>query len=102
MTKRCPYCGEVFEANHGLTRYCSRECAGMARRRPKPLPRKATLDMIENVNPVRTLWINAPKSYAEIRRENRQRKVKTGWRGQPVPGGGSIRRHDPWLVPSEV
>ena len=42
-----------------------------------------------------------PKTYAEIKRENRARKVASGWRGAPVMGGGSIHHNDPYLMPSE-
>lgn len=43
-----------------------------------------------------------PKTYAEIQRENRARKVVAGWRGSPVMGGGSVRYNDGDLKQSEL
>ena len=43
-----------------------------------------------------------PKTYAEIKRENRARRIKDGWRGQPVLGGGPARHNDAYLAVHEI
>lgn len=48
--------------------------------------------------------VRQPKTYAEIRAENRRRQIEAGWRGQVVMGGGGdgARHNDPWLSIHEL
>lgn len=57
---------------------------------------------VSEVDPKYCVWIHRPKTYAEIARENRARKVVSGWRGAPVMGGGSVRYNDGDLKQSEL
>lgn len=104
MTKTCEYCTCAFETYRTSARYCSKECAGMAQRKAAFERHEAWLDAVANADPRHhhRIWIRRPKSYAEIRRANRKRKVQDGWRGRPVLGGGKIHRNDAWLEPCEI
>lgn len=117
MTKICQYCKTPFKpGDHGGARkFCSRDCWRMHRRKVNHEKREAkakelgvSIDELQKM--VRRgdvslrftkLHIKQPKTYAQIRRENRRRVITAGWRGAPVMGGGTIHHNDPYLKPSE-
>ena len=120
MTKICEYCKCEFETKHGEVRFCSVQCAGMARRKrnfEKREARAAELGItVEELlkrshsrkNHIKidqgrhyTSKMKRPKTYKEIQAENRRRPIVAGWRGAPVMGGGSVHHNDPYLKPSE-
>ena len=119
MKKICEWCKCEFEAKHGKARYCSGECAAMARRKRNFEKREAkakelgiTVDELGKLikrgrmglrpaQPNKYKYTHRPKTYREIQAENRRRPLVSGWRGAPVMGGGAIHHNDPYLKPSE-
>lgn len=102
MTKLCEYCKCEFKARHSKSRYCSPECASMAFRKRTFEKHEAeaarlgiTIDELKKrIRRGRQAILMAkkpkpkkPKTYAEIKRDNRARKIAVGWRGQLVAGG---------------
>ena len=69
---RCQFCGAKFYADRRRM-YCSKVCGSLARSERKKKQHK---------------W----KSYAEIKEENRRRKVEDGWRGRKMQGSGILSR----------
>lgn len=119
MTKICKYCKCEFETKHGEVRFCSVQCAGMARRKRNFEKREArakelgiTVDELVKMTkrgrmglrpaqPNHYKYTKRPKTYREIRTYNKAHPLVAGWRGAPVMGGGSIHHNDPYLKPSE-
>lgn len=96
MTIKCEWCKTEFSSGQANRRYCSRDCARMARRAETFHKREAEakelgMSLEEYAAYRRRLYNEAPrrksKSYAQIKRANRARRVEAGWRGQVVLGG---------------
>ena len=106
MTKICEWCKREFEARYSKgkqTKFCSHECACMAKRKLNQEKREArakelgiTVDELirrskrgrvglRDSQPKR--YGHRPKSYREIVAANRKHPVAVGWRGAPVMGG---------------
>ena len=66
----CQYCGAVFMSKRKGAKYCSIKCRYYDKFGTKAEKAKKSF-----------------KSYAEIRRDNRRRPIKNGWRGQVCLGG---------------
>lgn len=96
MTFKCQWCKTEFNDGHSNRRYCSRDCARMARRaetfhKNEAEAKALGMSLEEYAAYRRRLYKESPrrksKSYAQIKRANRARRVKAGWRGQVVLGG---------------
>ena len=109
MTKICEYCTCEFKPHHSKSRYCSHECASMARRKLTFEKYEAeaarlgiTIDALKKrIRRGRQAILMAkkpkpkiPKTYAEIKAYNRAHPIVTGWRGGGVLGGGGPARHN--------
>lgn len=115
MTKTCPHCGREFDAHARKSKYCSVACKCAAKTR-EALDRKIAyaakigMTLVEFERELRSHRItmreveagtslrSTVKTYREIQHENRRRRVLSGWRGQPVMGGGIVLRHDGYCV----
>ena len=99
MIKICEWCKCEFETKHGKARYCSGECAAMARRKRNFEKREAraaelgiTVDELLKrshsrknhikIDPGRhyTSKMKRPKTYAEICAYNKAHPLVDGWR----------------------
>ena len=71
IEKICMCCKKLFITRDKRRRCCSRTCAGHMNGEIRVTPKT---------------W----KSYAEIKMENRKRKVESGWRGRKMQGSGIL------------
>jgi len=119
MTKVCPGCHHKFNAPRSDRKYCSAACRIAHKkelfmaarteeakrlgitveelsRQIKNGTRKAPEQPISH-NTKEVSWkrnIRKPKTYKQIQMENRRRRIQSGWRGQPVYGGGHTINSD--------
>ena len=115
----CQWCNsqvtprETPSGTRKYPKYCSPECKRMAMRKrsfelvaARAAARGLTIEAYKRRSkrdlPIKGAFrMRHPKTYAEIKRANRARKVESGWRGQACIGGGSALHNDAWLKPSE-
>ena len=122
MKKICQYCKTEFETSKNAQRYCSPECRRMSLRRARfryeeKLAARlgVTLEDLHRMRRARkrkpakkkkdaplVMWLKRPKTYAQIKAANRKRRLESGWRGQPVIGGGPVLHNDPQLTVREI
>lgn len=76
----CKTCGKPFAARRRAL-YCSVACKSKARYYSQA--GKAARFARGSYK-----WLTRPKTYAEIKADNRGNPAKAGWRGRPVAGGG--------------
>ncbi len=119
MPIKCKFCGKEFLPKRSKSLYCSHRCCCEGKKRDtvrryekiaahlgltisqvrSRLARKQiTLDMFEDRDGLSA----APKPYWKIKLENRCRRVQSGWRGQPVIGGGRGINTNAPLTPVEM
>lgn len=124
--KKCKFCGKVFLPRRSKSLYCSRKCyyegrkrdivrryvkiaahlgltISQVRSRLARLARKQIpLDDYKDDHKYYNKLSAAPKPYWMIKQENRCRRVQSGWRGQPVIGGGRGINTNAPLTPAEM
>lgn len=124
--KKCQFCGKVFNPKHAETVFCSRQCHFDWRKREtkrrnekiaahlgisvRTLKSRISHKQISlgdyldynNLSLLRSRTVTAPKPYWKIQLENRCRSVQSGWRGQPVIGGGRGINTNAPLTPVEM
>lgn len=98
MTMICEWCKCEVETSHGNVRYCSKRCAGMAKRKLNQEKREArakelgiTVDELirrskrgrvglRDSQPKHYKYTKRPKTYKEIQAHNAVHPLKLGWR----------------------
>ena len=123
-TKECEFCHNPFEikSKHPHTRFCSKACMGLARHistikkheekakamgipveELRRLVKRGRVCEFRGRGNLLLRWKPKPKTYAQIKAENRKRGVVAGWRGTVVMGGGTVRNwRDPMFEIAEV
>ena len=117
--KKCQFCGKVFNPKHAETVFCSRKChfewrKEETKRRNEKIAAHLGISVRTLKSRISHKQISlgdyldynnlsaAPKPYWKIKLENRCRRVQSGWRGQPVIGGGRGINTNAPLTPVEM
>ena len=97
----CKICGKVFLTRRRDKEYCSMACKQRAyngRKNESYAKKTGRVPARVGMGGYKVI----PKTYAEIKRENRRRGAEAGWRGQPVIGGGPAQKVAAPLLKSEL